>query len=418
MSRCHDGAAVDTGGYAPFVAELLSLAESRNRQAEWSAKVDHALDGLASERLRTMVPLATRRTGGLFFTGSAIADDVVASLYDSLEPTSTIYDPACGAGDLLLAANKARISKGWTGVRLVGSDLQSEFVAAANLRLGLATPPEYPAAIVEVECGLCADRWEHDRVTHLVVNPPFALRKAPRGLTWSSGRTSSAAMFIADLLETATPGTEIAAILPDVLLSGSRYGKWRRHVEGRAAVHTVSRLGSFDRWTDVDTFLLVLTVGDTGGAIEIAHEVAGVTVGDLFQISVGAVVHNRDLHAGPEVAFLKSAGLPVSTPVTRIAGRRRFGGRVEEPPFVVVRRTSSPREPVRARATVVLGKRGVAVDNHLLVLHPKDGSKATCTRALDVLGSEATSKWLNRQIACRHLTVGSVGRIPWIHDRA
>ena len=43
------------------------------------------------------------------------------------------------------------------------------------------------------------------------------------------------------------------------------------------------------------------------------------------------------------------------------------------PPFVVVNRTSSPRDRLRATATIIKGTEPVAVENHLIILSPKKG---------------------------------------------
>jgi hypothetical protein len=412
MPACEHLSPLDTSGYRPFVSELAALADTPDRDAAWSLAVNHAVNGLASKRLRADVPLETRRAGGHFFTSAALANDVVGSLTSSMGPTSVVWDPACGAGDLLLAANGLRVKSGWTQMQLRGFDIQPEFAEAAQIRVDLVTPSGFASATCSPGCGPCALGGADD-VTHVLVNPPYGLQDSPTGIAWTTGVTSSAAVFVDRLIQVATPGTEVVAILPDVLLSGARYRRWRSLIEDRTAIYEVRRLGRFDRWTNVDTFLLRLIVGDTGGFIQGVPDAIDETLGDHFDIGVGAVVHNRDPHTGPNVAFLRSAGLPSGATIHRIAERRRFAGRLESPPFVAVRRTSSPRERVRTRATVVLGKRPVAVDNHLLVLRPRDESVTTCETALAVLGAPETTTWMNHNIACRHLTVGVTAAIPW-----
>lgn len=412
VHECDDSSGIDTTGYGEFVRELSDLASASDRDDHWRAAVSGALDGLAGERLRQLVPISIRHSEGLYFTDTRVADELINAVGASLSPDSSVLDPACGAGDLLLAANRFRLARNWHGLSLSGLDLRSEFVTAAELRLRLGTPEKFARSRCGVGCGLCSVRLLR-RSTHVLLNPPFASREAPPSVTWSSGRTNGAALFFARLAEQATSGLRIAAILPDVLLSGSRYARWRKHVESLGAIETIKRTGRFDRWTDVDTFILVLEAGKTGGSLAVDSSTHAVTVDDVFDVGVGAVVHNRASHEGREVAFLRSEGLPVSAVIHRISGRRQFTGRLEWPPFVAVRRTSGPREATRARATVILGKRPVAVDNHLLVLRPRDGSESTCRSALAVLGSDQSTKWLNERIACRHLTVGSVGSMPW-----
>jgi hypothetical protein len=78
----------------------------------------------------------------------------------------------------------------------------------------------------------------------------------------------------------------------------------------------------------------------------------------------------------------------------------------------VVRRTSSPSDPHRAVATVVLGKRPVAVENHLIVLLPKNKTLRACRQAMRLLRDDSTDKRLDRTMRCRHLTVEAVASLP------
>jgi hypothetical protein len=89
-------------------------------------------------------------------------------------------------------------------------------------------------------------------------------------------------------------------------------------------------------------------------------------------------------------------------------------GTIFAPPFVAVRRTSSPSDRKRAVGSIILGNRPVAVENHLLVLTPNDGRLESCAELLVLLACDATSDYLNLAIRCRHLTTRSVMGIPWI----
>jgi hypothetical protein len=67
---------------------------------------------------------------------------------------------------------------------------------------------------------------------------------------------------------------------------------------------------------------------------------------------------------------------------------------------------------MRAVATLVRGEGTVAIENHLIVLLPKDGRLKTCAKLLDSLKHENTTKWLNERIRCRHLTVSALSQLP------
>jgi len=62
----------------------------------------------------------------------------------------------------------------------------------------------------------------------------------------------------------------------------------------------------------------------------------------------------------------------------------------------------------------VTSKDSIAIENHLLVAIPRDKKVGTCKKLLDLLKLDATSEWMNKRICCRHLTVSSVGDLPWL----
>jgi hypothetical protein len=103
--------------------------------------------------------------------------------------------------------------------------------------------------------------------------------------------------------------------------------------------------------------------------------------------------------------------------VRRFEETRRHEGKVYEPPFVTIRRTSRPGHPYRAAATIISGQQAVAVENHLIVCEPIDGTLTTCKNLMRQLKSKAVNKFLNDRICCRHLTVGSVAAIPFAARR-
>ena len=64
----------------------------------------------------------------------------------------------------------------------------------------------------------------------------------------------------------------------------------------------------------------------------------------------------------------------------------------------------------------------MAVENHLLVALPKDGTLGSCKMLLRELQKDATNAWFNSESRCRHLTVGAVKELPlldvapdWVH---
>jgi hypothetical protein len=418
------------GAFAPYVAELEQLAYRALRTAApTDMVVAPHLDGQAGRVLRQTVRLDVLRQQGAFFTGQVLSERA-AALVSSAE---RYFDATCGCGDLLLAAAQrlpvertvAATLRAWNR-RLGGSDCHEPFVRAARARLALhaaargARPSNCRASLKELLPAIdVGDLFDvRDRVrpgTALLLNPPYGPIRCPDDVTWSSGRVSAAAVFVMEALRLMPAGGELVAILPDVLRSGARYVRWREEVARLAVVRHVEVFGRFDALTDVDVFVLVLAgLAKTAAPAEwhAATVVASATVAERFAVSVGAVVDFRSPRRGQLRPYLVARGLPVGG-IAIPQKERAFEGTVVAPPFVVVARTGRPGDWPRARASLVLGDEPVAVENHLVVVRPRDGSRRACEQLLEVLDSEATSAWLDRRIRCRHLTVGALQQVPW-----
>jgi len=415
-----------------FVQRLINDPNSYTKRSS----IKPILDGQPAARLRDAIPLAARRDGGTFFTGSRLARQLVNQILREVPSDALIADTGCGAGDLLLAsarklplaANLPETLRLWSS-RLMGFDIRPEFVRATKARLTL----------LAIDRGLrfCtknipkATDWFHmvrrqdflscpDAIadaSHIVINPPYTQMTAPANCTWANNKVSAAAVFTDACVSHASPGTQVAAILPDVLRSGSNYEKWRNHIESQSQNLRITTYGQFDKWTDIHVFLLTLSKSKTPNTHKtlwwksVKHPKDG-KVGDYFDVHVGAVVPHRHAHKGPSMAYLHAKPLPRWATVKRITERRRFNGTLFQPPFVAVRRTSRPGDN-RAVATIILGKRQVAVENHLIVFLPKNNKLSECKNLLRTLKSPKTDQWLNNRIRCRHLTVESLKDLPW-----
>lgn len=437
-----------TAGYAAYTDQLRLLA-SDVVKGSWRRvhqDVEHALNGQAAQRLRSLVPLQVRRDEGAFFTGGEVRSRVSA-LMDTGEPSTAerFWDPTCGAGDLLLAAadrlpigsTLAETVRLW-GRRLRGSDQQQPFVDAARLRLLLAAAARHRGEVspgsINVDAGLRAFRGIQAgdglallRSTssyrgHLLLNPPYGSAPADPDCDWTSGAVSQAAVFVLAAAQALGIQQRMFAVLPDVLRSGSRYEPWRSRVESLLDVERADLYGQFDAQTDIDVFLMRAarrrkrTPSVPAGPWWPAP-MASSSVEDAFEVRVGAVVDNRDPHEGPVAPFLTARDLPPSG-AKGVPGRsRQFAGRLVTPPFIAIRRTSRPGSraggEARAAGVLVTGVDPVAVDNHLITATPLDGGEAECKRLLQVLESSEVSEWLDQRIRCRHLTVGVVRSLPW-----
>ena len=424
--------------YVGSIERLVKRAVSTGL-CDLTVETTPVLNGGPGEALRETVDLVTRKSTGAFFSGSDLSDELIGSFTQPIDVDSRILDPACGSGDLLLACSRrlpiatslADTLEAW-GQQLYGLDLYPEFIRATRARLvlaaalrgrwnaseGLADSESWFPGI-KVGDGLAIPK-DLTRATHVVLNPPFNLIQTPQGVEWSSGQVSAAAVFMNHLLAACKDGTNLVAILPDVLRSGTRYGRWREHISQRAAVRRVSIWGIFDPWADVDVFLLEASICSDSLDTSIATwtgpkepEVKD-ALSSVAKVSVGSLVPHRHSNRGQWHPYLHALGLARWGKVN-VAGlpKKRFNGTVFSPPFVAVRRTSRPGDSGRAIGTVILGDRPVAVENHLIVVTPRDTSLDTCQEIMDLLRSDETDRWLDRRIRCRHLTVGALRDLPW-----
>ncbi len=417
--------------YVDSLDRLVQLT-AKSSWIDHSEAIDAALDGQAASVIRNSMSLATQRSVGVFFTGSELAARMVRSIHGTLTPDSRVFDPAVGAGNLLVAIalqlpSEPRLSdtiSNW-GKLFGGCDLKPEFVAATKRRLALAAIRRGASGSVgslddsfsevRVQDGLSAQK-SIEEATHLVMNPPFTMVPTPDWCDWAEGKVNAAALFVARCLELARPGTRIVAILPEVLRGGTRYQAWRRIVGHRMQIDRAESYGVFDEWADVDVFILEGTVKAPSAQsviVEWTPIPSKHILSDHFDVSVGPVVDYRDPHTGDWHPFVTSKNVGAWKEVTAFRKRRRFAGRVIKPPFVVVRRTSRPGDRFRAVGTIIRGKEAVAVENHLIVLSPRNRLLRDCKAALEKLRSEPTNVWLNARICCRHLTVQAVRDLPW-----
>lgn len=408
---------------------LLAVPECR---VDYADSLNSALDGQPFRELRRRVPIDQLRREGAFFTNSKLANRALGSIAEELAASDMIVDPTCGAGDLLLSSTQhfqvsetlSDTLKMW-GRRIAGSDIHSEFVLATLSRLAIsaiqrgaiadAQPNQFSDFFPNIVVG---DTFENrqllDNASHVVINPPFTMIESPKDCDWTRGTVNAAAIYMNHVLENTRHGTRIVAILPDVLRCGTRYQRWRDNVDDVLQVDSIEQYGRFDSDTNVDVFIIRGEKQSYKGTKPewIPRSSSTSTVGDFFQVSIGSVVEFRHPKQGPWHLYVTPVDLPPWKEIKKIRRHRRFKGRVFEPPFVAVRRTSRPGDKHRAIATIVSGTRPVAVENHIVVLTPKSGGLRMCRKLRTLLRLPKTSAWLDRRIGCRHLTVSSLQDVP------
>lgn len=425
----------EIANYKKFVDFLKSELSSfySAPEEEWRSKATKCVNGLASLELRRLVNLETRRKYGTFFTDSVLARQVLNFLKPDFTKTSIVYDPACGAGNLLICVANylfdKKINLEGNGL-LLGTDIHEEFIEAAKTRLlmnelllaqdNLTQFSNFYKSQFSIQLANSLQPNEfYNKATHIVINPPFNLMLPDEKLSWSRGKVSAAALFLDKVIEHVNPGTSIYAILPDVLRSGTRYEKWRNIIAQKCNSGKAKLLGQFDKHTDVDVFAIKLTKKKkTSFAIKPTVDTSKKpqrTIDDIFHVCVGRVVDYRDPHEGKRRGYVVSKGLKGWTENRRINLKRKHKGKAFESPFVVIKRTSRKGDAQRAVAAIINTPGPVYVDNHLIILKPKSGTLKDCYMALSNLKMTKTDFWLNDKIRCRHLTVKVVSKIPVWH---
>ena len=423
--------------YYKEIQILSSIASERDKDGINNRLLRSILNGEVTLALHRLVPIDIRKEAGLFFTSNTLAEKVAFRLAPLLQRGTKLWDPACGAGNLLLAcAQYLPMGKNidetltiWSDL-IFGCDLYIDFIRVAQLRLVLMALSRHPEekympdrfkphqifkglnlrdafAQPSMEQGMC-----------IAVNPPFCYIQAPTDCKWATGKIQAAAWFFEQLLYRTTKGQHIVAILPDVLRSGTRYRRWRNIISSLCYSIDIENAGRFDNSTDVDVFIIHAIRGN-GNSVQCEWPTFNLkiddrshVVSDFFDVRIGSVVPHRDLLKGPSYPYIHARTAPAWQTVKIIPEKRRYTGTVFSPPFLVVHRTSSPSDKHRCVATIINEKRNVAVENHLLVLIPHDRSLESCEQLLKLLKSAHTNEWLNNRIRCRHLTVSAIRELP------
>ncbi|WP_409275890.1 N-6 DNA methylase [Pseudomonas sp. KCJK9111] len=432
--------------YSPFVEKMQGLLVSGANTGQHIERrsIVNVVDMNVTCAAEELIPHNIRASQGIFFTGDQIAEKIALSLFDDIDAGASFFDPSCGAGNLLLAvAKRFPIKKclkdtvEFWGGRFGGCDLNESFILATKLRLvALACQRHGVHEISKAELNTCLQFFSFFHVGDylgtalgadfdcIVANPPFGHIAASQDVSWSTGKTQQAGVFVAQALHVGKPGQKIAAVLPDVLRCGTRYNKWRNLVEAESSITAVDVYGRFSKSVDVDVFLLSVIVGARfiDSHADIWQSVVGndspafVKLKELFEVRVGPVVPHRLKDQGVRVPYLTTQEAPPFSTVAELP-EINFSGTLYSPPFVVVRRTSSPSDKNRLVPSLVQGYGPLAVENHLLIISPRDRDIRSCLVLMDDLKDPRINEWLNAVSRCRHLTTKVLADIDIVRER-
>jgi hypothetical protein len=391
-------------------------------------------NGHATKFVYDILSANDRKKDGIFFSGSSWASKLFSKL--DISKWQRFIDPSVGTGDLLLEICKTIPLKNnlddtlddWAD-RLIAIDLRKSFLEIAWMRIQAMAMYRHksehaqefrwrfrslpPTFSVGDTLRTKLDLQPNDCV---IMNPPYQRILAPNGFFTGTGKRSAAALHLEHVIKQAPSGVGVYALIPDVLRSGSSYARFRKEVSIRSNVLSFESFGAFGVHADVDVAILVAIVGANEKLEQVSIEAGekASVVGDFFEISVGTVVPHRTPKHGALHGFLTAKNVAIASEVEQPADFANYTSRKNKGPFVVVRRTSSPSDRIRAKASLIVPREEFLVENHLLVLTPRDSSVHTCRRLLSILNDTSTNNWLNAYIRCRHLTVNAMKLLPWI----
>lgn len=424
--------AVDMNQFKPHNNVLVRFYESIIDSIDHN-KINELIDlDNADTVLRDVLSIEEMRAIGSFFTGQALTTQAVDSFKNPITDNSVVLDPTCGTGNLLIESSrhleiKPCLSKTlniW-GKVLRGYDIHDSFVEATKLRIILealsrgaikdCTLNEAFLYLPEIKTADAMSIQQEDLtdVTHALMNPPFSSWDSPAENYWNPGKVNAAGIVFDHFLRNLPKNCEISAILPDVLRSGSRYENWRKFVSHNIR-GDIRIIGRFNQKTNIDVFLISGSL-NTESKNEISwfpKKKGSSHISDYFDVCIGPLVAYRDPIDGILAPYAHSNNTPLWETITSFTEHRKFKGRLILPPFVVVRRTSSPTNKFRASGAIIAGNTPVAVENHLIVIKPKNESINDCQDLLKKLKQPEVNDFINSRIRCRHLTVGVIKEIP------
>lgn len=417
-----------------FATTLMS-AGSPDDETMSEKLVSDLMNGHATDFVYSTLSLADRRKHGIFFSGPAWAKKILSG--QKMARWQRFIDPSVGVGDLLievcnylpLEGSPSKTIEDWAG-RLVAIDLRKSFLDIAWLRIQALAVHRHSVEKNQtsdfVFRGLPKNFIVGDALTIdlnlrqydcVVMNPPYQRIIAPTKSIVGKGKRSAAALHLEHVILQAPPGVGVFALVPDVLRSGSSYERFRREFREIADVSSFDPFGAFGIQADIDVAILAATTKAPTCENQVVkmESTQDKKVGDFFDVSVGPVVPHRTPITGKMYGYLTAKNAVVGKDISLPEEFASYACRVEKGPFVIVRRTSSPSDRKRARSTLVTYSKELLVENHLLILKPKDKKVSTCRALLRVLNDQSTDMWLNKFIRCRHLTVGSLKQLPWIN---
>ncbi len=417
--------------YEELIDTLLQESNLEGETKKVSQQIEYHLNGGANEYIQNSLEKKFIKDSGIFFSDKKRASYLAKTILGKNKTfTRPILDPTCGGGDLLIScARFFPLSKSLNETLLLwsdfiyGYDIHTELIKIAKKRLILLArqrTSNFHELLDDslyfknlTTCDFLSSSISLPKHFDVISNPPFHPQDAPLEYPFSSGKTNSAAIVLYKCLKILPRNGKIAAILPDVIRSGSRYRKLMNYIESKLKYTKINLEGRFSKDADIDVITLSGTQRSKQKEIIQGTDSGSLTIKDFFKVSVGPIVPHRHINEGEIYSYITARDIKTNSPVCTTPNKISFNSTVYQAPFIVLKRTSSPKDKNRMCAAIVKGKSLYAAENHVLVIQPNDKSLKSCSNLLSFLKSTECREWIDERIRCRHFTVSAIREIPY-----
>lgn len=213
--------------------------------------------GAAYEYLLTVFNLSAAKSGGEFYTPPCIAE-LLARIVKP-QPGSTIYDPTCGCGGLLVAANNK--------CELYGQELNS--VAYNTCRMNLIANDYYNVENIKLGDTLGNPQHLEMKFDYVLANPPYSINWDQQGLkddvrfnkcALAPKSKGDYAFILHSLHQIKEEGKAVIVVFPGCMYRGASEQQIRKYLVDNGFVEAIVQLtDNVFYGTSIATCLLILS---------------------------------------------------------------------------------------------------------------------------------------------------------------
>lgn len=219
---------------------------------------------IASQNFHNTTPLSKRKRLGQYMTPHDIALRLASLI--PLTESHSILDPACGTGELLVAA----LSLVPRNKTLLGWDIDPHVLSYSS---------NSPSIYYTVFDALSGD-YPGESFDVILANPPYltmtpTAEQKQRYASVIGGRVNMISLFFAEALKLIKPGGYLGFIIPPAMNTGAFYTALRTTILNQATIFHLELLKGFDAfdeaYTDAQILILQRNAQDTFNPQDVAQ---------------------------------------------------------------------------------------------------------------------------------------------------